>query len=691
MSGVASKIAQDRAKAAGLGSLDNPVKFADQDFEKLKAECLASKKLFEDEKFKAEQSSLGKEKEGLGPDTEKAQGIVWKRPKDIISNPKFIVGGLENEDVNQGRIGNCWFLASITCLTTHKDCLSYIVPPNQSFDKDYAGIFHFKFWQYGDWVEVVVDDLLPTKKNKLFFATSKTSNEFWSALLEKAYAKINGSYEGLRSGYILDSMQDFTGGVGEIFQIDENPESLFQKIQRALAYRCLVACDSPPKGTADKSIFSSSIKKGHTYTISRAEEVVYGENTVKLIRMRNPWGFSEWTGNWSDKSPIWNNVDPSLKAKLNTDKDEGEFWISISDFLIEYSRVQMCDVTMNELCGGANYDWYLTEFNGEWKLGSTSGGNSSLDTFCINPQYKFTLRAPGGDTSKMCPVVLSLLQKDRRKIKFRAAAYISLGFYIYKLSSSDVLPLGKTFFKNNKCVSSEATYDNTYREAAKRLDLLPGDYVIVPANETPADEAAFYLRIFTKEPTGAQEPGNSTLTAIFQPVLTPETDSEFDIVNDELQKGEFDENDVKDMLNKMLAKYPELKSAGLTIKAVQDLIKLMDVDNSKTLSVDEFKKTWLKVDNYWRIFQSADDDKSATLSATEFRNALENSGFNFNISILNAIVDKVGPDSLKLDFNVFISTVANLETLFKMFNLMNPNQGGSINLSLDEWLLTKMA
>ncbi|CAJ0956947.1 unnamed protein product [Ranitomeya imitator] len=387
---------------------------------------------------------------------------------------------------------------------------------------------------------------------------------------------------------------------------------------------------------------------------------------------------------YSLQSPIWNNVDPSLKAKLNTDKDEGEFWISISDFLIEYSRVQMCDVTMNELCGGANYDWYLTEFNGEWKLGSTSGGNSSLDTFCINPQYKFTLRAPGGDTSKMCPVVLSLLQKDRRKIKFRAAAYISLGFYIYKLSSSDVLPLGKTFFKNNKCVSSEATYDNTYREAAKRLDLLPGDYVIVPANETPADEAAFYLRIFTKEPTGAQEPGNSTLTAIFQPVLTPETDSEFDIVNDELQKGEFDENDVKDMLNKMLAKYPELKSAGLTIKAVQDLIKLMDVDNSKTLSVDEFKKTWLKVDNYWRIFQSADDDKSATLSATEFRNALENSGFNFNISILNAIVDKVGPDSLKLDFNVFISTVANLETLFKMFNLMNPNQGGSINLSLDE-------
>ncbi|XP_073412517.1 calpain-8-like isoform X2 [Dendrobates tinctorius] len=595
--------------------------------------------------------------------------------QDISENPKFIVGGLENEDVNQGRL----------------EFLTRTVPPNQSFDKNYAGIFHFKFWQYGEWVDVVVDDLLPTKNNKLFFARSKTSDEFSSALVEKAYAKINGSYEGLRSGYLLDSMVDFTGGVGEVFPIAETPGDLFQKIQRSLAYKCLAACDSPPKGTTDRSIFSSSIAKGHTYTILRAEQVICDENEVSILKLRNPWGSDEWKGDWSDKSPIWDKVDPRRKAELTTDKDEGEFWISKSDFLKEYSRVQICDTTMSEVCGGDYYDWCLTEFNGEWKLGSTSGGNSSLDTFWINPQYKFTLEAPDGDTSKTSPVVVSLLQKDRRKIKFRAQAYIRLGFYIYKVSSADELPLGKKFFQHNQSVSSVGDFDNNYREAVKRVDLLPGDYVVVPASKTPEEEAAFYLRVFTKKPTGAQEPGRSILTDIFQPVLTPETDSEFDIVKDELQKGEFNENEVKDMLNKMLAKYPELKSSGLTVKAVQDLIKLMDVDNSKTLSVDEFKKTWLKVDNYWRIFQSADDDKSATVSATQFRNAMKQSGFNFNISILNAIVDKVGPDSLKLDFNIFISIVANLETLFKMFNLMNPNQGGSINLSLDEWLLAKLA
>ena len=50
---------------------------------------------------------------------------------------------------------------------------------------------------------------------------------------------------------------------------------------------------------------SDGVVSGHAYSIISVHEFDCNGETVQLLKLRNPWGSGEWSGDWSDKSSLW--------------------------------------------------------------------------------------------------------------------------------------------------------------------------------------------------------------------------------------------------------------------------------------------------------------------------------------------------------------------------------------------------
>ncbi|TRY86942.1 hypothetical protein DNTS_002870 [Danionella cerebrum] len=374
-----------------VDSLSNPLNFLDQNYQELQQKCLSEHMLYTDERFPPDNSSIGWFNE-VPPEMDMSS-IVWKRPSELVPNPKLIVDGVSRFDYAQGSLlGNCWFLAAIGALTFEKDIFKQVLPAGQSFSKDYTGIFHFRFWRFGKWIDVVIDDQLPTVDDELIFVSSKTSNEFWPALLEKAYAKVCGSYADLEAGFISEALMDFTGGTHMHFTLSSAPDNLWRTMECAFISKTLMGCGSVSVTSPEENQQLHGIVEGHAYTVTGVSEVMSDEFPVQLVRLLNPWGEEEWQGQWSDKSPQWNTVCEEVRKTCNEVLNNGEFWMSMEDFCSVFENLYICCLCPDFLDGSSECHWTSKRYFGRWSAGTTAGGDiTKMETFWMNPQIRIPL------------------------------------------------------------------------------------------------------------------------------------------------------------------------------------------------------------------------------------------------------------------------------------------------------------
>ncbi|XP_030636044.1 calpain-5 [Chanos chanos] len=360
--------------------------FQGQSYHKLKQACLRRGVLFQDPCFPPSVQSLFY-KRPLPP------GITWRRPRELCKDPRLFVDGISTRDLHQGSLGNCWMVAATSCLATEPTLWKKVIPDHVEQEWNpkrpdlYAGIFHFRFWRLGCWTDVVVDDRLPVSEDgTLLFCRSATPREFWSALLEKAYAKLNGCYEALEGGNTAEALVDFTGGVSEPLSLDrealtQHPDqrrALFQTLARAHSRRALITCSiRPEEGERIESVLDCGLVRGHAYGVTAVRKVRVGEHLLGvcgtsrlcMVRMRNPWGTADWTGAFSQGSPQWQQLNRTERERMGLiTRDVGEFWMEFEDFCRYFTDMVVCRLVERSLFWPRSH-WREARCSGEWTQG----------------------------------------------------------------------------------------------------------------------------------------------------------------------------------------------------------------------------------------------------------------------------------------------------------------------------------
>ena len=216
-------------------------------------------------------------------------------------------------DIRQGKCGDCYFLSSISSLAEKENRVERIFITKEV---NKAGCYAVQLYLNGESKVVVVDDYFPYDPFKEDWAMSKPSedsNEIWVLILEKAWAKVFGSYQRIEAGTAGEAFRPLTGCPSHAFIHDDcaNKEMLWKKIELADRRGFPMATAVASQMEEVEKLSAADMKRvglvdAHAYSLIAAKEITNDQGKpVRLLQIRNPWGKKEWTGDWSDKSPLW--------------------------------------------------------------------------------------------------------------------------------------------------------------------------------------------------------------------------------------------------------------------------------------------------------------------------------------------------------------------------------------------------
>jgi Calpain family cysteine protease len=271
---------------------------------------------------------------------------VWRRPGDyILGSYGTFKGEIVPNNIRRGSLGDRGFQSAIACLAEHPSMIKNLFVSDSADDFKGQGQHSLRFCFSGIWDTVKIDEFVPCYPDSGPLFMRSHDNEIWQMLLQKAYAKVLGNYDALRTETAQNVLRNLTGSPLEV--ISRESRSTAQMVRNNTLWPVIkdyslsgylmslsipildtnrVVLEQNVDQNLDQKLGQNLDQKtsvclsggrmpgllaGYTYAILRVEEILGG---IRLFKLRNPWGEregdgteegTEWCGAWCDTSPLW--------------------------------------------------------------------------------------------------------------------------------------------------------------------------------------------------------------------------------------------------------------------------------------------------------------------------------------------------------------------------------------------------
>lgn len=246
--------------------------------------------------------------------------------------------GIDPNDIFQGQLGNCWFMHAASAIAKRPHRLERVFLNDELSNN---GIYGCQLYPLGVPTTVTIDDVIPLDEaGNSPFAKVSEDKALWGVLIEKCFAKLNGNYEAIVAGDPRSSIQVLSGSPSQRYKhTDITAIELFNKIKAADGTNDMISASTPGQDNQNRT--ATGLAQNHVYTVLDVHEVVNERGqTVRLLRIRNPWGREEYNGFFNDDDSA--NWDARLRSQVQYLNDnDGTFFIDIATYKAEFESTSI--------------------------------------------------------------------------------------------------------------------------------------------------------------------------------------------------------------------------------------------------------------------------------------------------------------------------------------------------------------